>query len=68
MFLNRTREIGGSVSAAKNLFDLFDRTPPIDKDSTEGQKLVSKLDFIISFMCSLRDSYLKYGTLDEFSW
>jgi len=32
--------MGASVSAARSLFELFDRTPLIDNGSTKGQELV----------------------------
>jgi hypothetical protein len=33
-------DIGGLLLAAQNFFDLFDRTPSIDNNSTEDRKLV----------------------------
>ncbi|CAF1544603.1 unnamed protein product [Adineta ricciae] len=38
--INMGQQIGRSLSAAKNFFDLFDRIPTIDNTSTEGQELV----------------------------
>jgi len=38
--VNRSKEMGASVSAARSLFELFDRTPLIDNGSTKGQELV----------------------------
>ncbi|CAF1325149.1 unnamed protein product [Rotaria magnacalcarata] len=37
-------DMGSSLTAAQNFFELFDRIPAIDNSSTEGRKLVSKRD------------------------
>ncbi|CAF2108011.1 unnamed protein product [Rotaria magnacalcarata] len=37
------RDMGASLSAAQNFFNLFDRVPSIDNSSTEGKTLVNDL-------------------------
>jgi len=40
--------MGASVSAARSLFELFDRIPLIDNGSTKGQELVITYIYIYS--------------------
>jgi len=46
--VNRSKEMGASVSAARSLFELFDRIPLIDNGSTKGQELVITYIYIYS--------------------
>lgn len=49
----RAQTIQKSTSAAKVFFDLFDRVPAIDNESTDGETLVVLFDVLFDFYAFL---------------